>query len=856
MDKSVIKGLNDKIYEKRKAAAQQLEKIVRECVANEDHKTIDRIIEELYRDYAYALHQPMARNAGLMGLAAAAIALGNKYAASYLNKILPPVLACFGDQNDQVRFYACESLYNIAKIAKGDILVYFNEVFDVLCKISADTDTSVKGAAELLDRLIKDIASECASTHVAAVNNDPKDTPTATTTEPQTGDVIQLDQSIYQQEGSELAFSLPDFIPLLSERIHAINPDTRMFMVSWLQVLDSIPDLELITYLPTFLPGLFTFLGDSLNDVRVVTLALLNSLLREVERVAQLQNSLKLQGLEIHQTLDETPSKKPEGVLIAERKKTLMNQFEQLSVTENVNEVPKEVEDDISQNNLPDSVASSADRIKASEFRNGELYHPGQDVHLDFPKIIEILINNLSCAEPEIQSVVLNWIQTILRISSNDILPFLSKILSVLLKILSDSDPRIGEMARQVNSSLIDLTTKYDTTDKINYGPIVNTLTLHFLDSNVTTKIACLDWLILIYNKDPQQLINHDESTHLTLLKSLSDKDPRLISKALELISNLCNGSDEAYIRKFITNLLKLFKENDTLLKTRANYIIRQLCAKLSAERIYKTVSSIIENDDDVNFVRMIIHSLTINLITTSELQPLRKKLRSGEYWAFFVTLFKSWSHNPISLFSMCLVSENYGLAYSVLQIYVDYDLSVNDLLQIDILVQFLESPVFTRLRMQLLEHEKYPFLHKCLYGILMILPQSKAFEILNARLKSVSWLAIQAVDTNLLQKQTENPGRSISQNRAQHQSLLDHFKQICEKEYQQTAQRTSYDENVVDFKDVLSRQTNFDNTPKLIINDQDIRREANNVEPVLYSAAASSNVVPKLSAMDNLNES
>lgn len=819
----MIKGLNDKIYEKRKAAAQQLEKVVRDCVANEDHEMIDRIIEELYRDYAYALHQPMARNAGLMGLAAAAIALGNKYVAEYLNKILPPVLACFGDQNDQVRFYACESLYNIAKIAKGDILVYFNEVFDVLCKISVDNDTSVKGAAELLDRLIKDIVSECASTHVAAVNHDPKDIPTATTTDPQTGDVLQVDQNIYDKERPVLAFSLPDFIPLLSERIHVLNPDTRMFMVSWLQVLESIPDLELITYLPHFLPGLFTYLGDTHNDVRMVTLALLNSLLHEVERVTQLQASLLVQELQYQQQLDDVPGKKPaDGALITERKKSLMNQLEQLSATENINELTKDNEDASSQNNLPDSMTSSTDPVKVPELRNGEVYHPGQDVHLDFPKIIEILINNLSCTEPEIQSVVLNWLQTILRISPNNILPFLSKILSVLLKILSDSDPHISEMAKQVNARLIELTTKYDTTDKINYGPIVNILTLHFLDSNVTTKIACLDWLILTYSKNPQQLIDHDESTHLTVLKSLSDKDPRLISKALELISDLCNGSNEAYIKKFLKNLLKLFKENDKLLKTRSNYIIRQLCAKLSPERIYKTLSSIVEMDDDISFVRMVIYSLTTNLITSPELSSLRKKLRSGEDWAFFVTLFKSWSYNPISLVSMCLVSENYELAYSVLQNYVDYDLTVNDLLQIDILVQFLESPVFTRLRMQLLEPERYPYLHKCLYGILMVLPQSKAFEILNARLSSVSRLSTSVYNSNNTQKATESAIRASAQKKTQYQVLLDHFKSICEKERQNTPKQPTHDDHMLGLNDIFSTQSGSENKLKIHLSNGD----------------------------------
>jgi vacuole morphology and inheritance protein 14 len=60
---------------------------------------------------------------------------GGQEVARYLEEIVPPVLACFTDQDARVRYYACESMYNIAKVAKGEILLYFNEVFDALCKV-------------------------------------------------------------------------------------------------------------------------------------------------------------------------------------------------------------------------------------------------------------------------------------------------------------------------------------------------------------------------------------------------------------------------------------------------------------------------------------------------------------------------------------------------------------------------------------------------------------------------------------------------------------------------------------------------------------------------------------------------
>lgn len=82
-----------------------------------------------------------------------------------------------------------------------------------------------------------------------------------------------------------------------------------------------------------------------------------------------------------------------------------------------------------------------------------------------------------------------------------------------------------------------------------------------------------------------------------------------------------------------------------------------------------------------------------------------------------------------------------------------ELELTVSLLVQIDKLVMLIESPVFTSassivtfgddgliadLRLQLLEPDKYPYLPKCLYGLLMILPQSSAFVSLRARLSVV----------------------------------------------------------------------------------------------------------------------
>ncbi|SCV05942.1 LANO_0H18580g1_1 [Lachancea nothofagi CBS 11611] len=856
MDKAIVKGLNDKLYEKRKATALNLEKLVKQCLAEGNYERVDQILDELCRDFAYALHQPMARNAGLMGLAAGAIALGSTEVGRYLDRILPPVLACFGDQNDQVRFYACESLYNIAKIAKGEILVYFNEIFDVLCKISADTETSVRGAAELLDRLIKDIVAERASNYISIVNNDPKDLPPSTRTDPQTGEVLQEE---YNQE-PEYAFSLPKFIPLLTERIYAINPDTRMFLVSWLQVLENIPDLELISYLPSFLGGLFTFLGDSHKDVRTVTHSLLDLLLHEAQHISEVKALAKKKLMDKAQkrlVSEETSAKKQDGLLISERKKSLLTAFEQLAMIDPSSPIKSRVSSNGDESKTNEATAaveensgvSTTDILESLDSRNGDLYCPGQDIHLDYPKIIEILINTLGSSEPEIQLVALTWIETVLDICPLAFLPFLSRLLSLLLKILNDVDHRVRKLAQTVNGKLIDLTGKLDYKDEpeaINYGPIVNTLTLHFLDSDVVAKVACLDWLILIYQKVPNQLLEHSDSTFLTLLKSLSDKDNQLVSKALHLLSDLCNNSNEEYFKKFIRDLLLLFKNDGKLLKTRANHIFRQLGIKLSSEKVYNVVSSILEGEEDILFVRMMIQILNTNLITAPELEGLRRKLKAGTDNEFFSCLFKCWSHNPTSLLALCLLAGKYELAYYILQTFVEYEITVNDLVQIDILVQLLESPVFTSLRLQLLEQERYPYLYKCLYGILMVLPQSKAFQILNTRLSSVSTLAARKVppspfykvndsSSNLseaLSSESLNSPNSFHQKRTRFQGLLDHFRNVCEVELSSPKSTCVEEVHFALLDHVLTPEPVFGNTSQSRDRSED---DNNDTESVIY---------------------
>lgn len=732
--------------------SSRLERLVREASANKEYEKIRKIVEQLCHDYAYAVHQPHARNGGLIGLAAASIALGTDEVARYLAEIVPPVLACFTDQDARVRYYACEAMYNIAKVAKGEILLFFNEIFDALCKLAADSELSVKNGAELLDRLVKDIVSESAASYVSILNYNEK--------EPDADGGTAISE--HSSRELPMAFSLAKFIPLLEERIHVINPFTRTFLVSWLTLLDTIPDLELVYYLPSFLGGLFKFLGDPNRDVYVATQGLLERFLDEIKKIAKIKRGLKAKKSSTHGERQKVTSASPAG--------------------------SAQAGDDESNDNAIDDSQSGSAEDEPDDVQDGD-WIPGQDVQVDHAAVLDILLKFVDVSsnkdsapllkieglskqkEEEIGIVALRWIDSFFEISPEDILQFVPRLLSQVLPALSAQSDQVQTTASRVNRSLMDYivtfedeitsdekfiqpatsiptpmsrsaefqdgrrqsgpntkssppaaSTRVDTpadttrlqqnltprssaaptpqpTAQLDYAAAVNALTLEFLNEHEATRVAALGWLIMLHRKAPKKVLAFNDGTFPALLKTLSDPADAVVTRDLQLLSQISKNSEDGYFTSFMVNLLQLFSTDRKLLEIRGNLIIRQLCLNLMPERIYRTLADCIEKDEDIEFASIMVQNLNNNLITAPELAELRKRLRnleSRDGQMFFVALFRAWCYNAVATFSLCLLAQAYEQAYNLLQIFAELEMTVNMLIQIDKLVQLLESPVFT----------------------------------------------------------------------------------------------------------------------------------------------------------------
>jgi len=138
----------------------------------------------------------------------------------------------------------------------------------------------------------------------------------------------------------------------------------------------------------------------------------------------------------------------------------------------------------------------------------------------------------------------------------------------------------------------------------------------------------------------------------------------------------------------------------------------------------------------------------------------------------------------------LCLLAQTYEHASHVVFKFADFEITVNTLMEIDKLVQLLESPIFLFLRLHLLEPSKYSFLYKTLYGLLMLLPQKAAFETLKNRLASVTAIGVlQLMSSKSIEEVSDSSALGIDFG-----ILLDHFVKVRKKHDQKLRARLEED--------------------------------------------------------------
>lgn len=230
---AVVRNIGDKLYEKRKSAALEVEQLVKRLATASNTVKIKKLVDRLVDDFALS-GQANLRKGGLLCLAAATVGLrsvqvDNLNFPRLLSEIVRPVAQSLSNQDGRVRYYACEALFNIAKVTREDFIsdkYLFQEVFSSLFRLYGDADVNVQNAAQHLDEVMKTIVTSSAS------------------------------------------FDLDSFIRLLKGLLSVPNPHKRQFLIGWVTALYSEPAIDMLPYVPEIMEGLMNMLSDDHREIR------------------------------------------------------------------------------------------------------------------------------------------------------------------------------------------------------------------------------------------------------------------------------------------------------------------------------------------------------------------------------------------------------------------------------------------------------------------------------------------------------------------------------------------------------------------------------------------------------------
>lgn len=241
---AIQRQLFDKSEAKRREASAAVNARVRDLLKRGAEAEIRGLLQSLSTSMIDGTTDAAVRIGGLLGISAVGAALGSNV-RGYLNEIVGAIMAGMDDDREQVRFSACEAIFNVAKVARAALLRpdLFRLIFVGMLNVAGDSaEGDVRGGAWMLSTALLEIATS-------------------------QGD----------------AFELPVFLDLFASYGKVHNPHTRQVLLAWLLQLDLVPGIDVGDHLPQFLAPLLHMLQDPNGEVRGEAHRVLAHFLKQVQ---------------------------------------------------------------------------------------------------------------------------------------------------------------------------------------------------------------------------------------------------------------------------------------------------------------------------------------------------------------------------------------------------------------------------------------------------------------------------------------------------------------------------------------------------------------------------------------------
>ena len=281
--------------------------------------------------------------------------------------------------------------------------------------------------------------------------------------------------------------------------------------------------------------------------------------------------------------------------------------------------------------------------------------------------------------------------------------------------IIESNDITKEEQLSKLNSELKKLIGYIPNNyDKFKAKEFINIVIKGVEKPEITNKDYLLDWFQLLCEKYEQKI------TDVSITA--------IINSILKTIQNQNQNPDKIKNRNLILLMFQKLK-------------------KLNLEKIFSLLFDSLNKINNFSFIYQIDGYINYYLITTPSAEKFRtdlilyRKSQLSMSKEIYEKIYRILAYNPMCLLVYCTITEYYELSWNLILNFYKIKFDDSYYTHLSEFIQLMENTQSNHIRMLLLHPQENIYLTKTLYGILMLLPQGKAYNILSNRLYSIKGL-------------------------------------------------------------------------------------------------------------------
>ena len=460
-------------------------------------------------------------------------------------------------------------------------------------------------------------------------------------------------------------------LSFMCRNIRLDKENIKTWILSWFNILLTIPQLDLTQNLPIFFKEIISMVGHQKNEVNRSVEKFLSDLRSDFKGSEYIKS--RSFCIKILRSLTEIFS-------VDQNRKKLLEIFKWIYDILEVQFNQTNTSGDQSDKNLKEEEQKIFESI-----------------------ISEILLFILGCLKEEDEEVkdAALKINYLLQQKIMDVIKYQRSIQGESTnkenKLTKDNDLEVEEMegARRKNTASFSGSNSFPQIFKYLKTMISN-------NSNFKTVLYAMKWIEHLLDYFPSELMQLSTS----IIENIQHKNIQIVEISVVLIAKCVNKQQNysmiSQILQFIEQSLDSVEDQSKILS-----ILKILFAYIEGEKIMKYFAESLCTSKNKKFKIQMVQCLDMIVNIESDLEDLRVKLRSqGEN--LFDELFKAWAVEPISAISLCLMSQKFKLCNKIVQMLSVGQMDMQMLVHLSKIVRLIDMPHYAYLRMQLLHPNRY----------------------------------------------------------------------------------------------------------------------------------------------------